>query len=161
MAKYAIAAAAGLALALAAVFGVKWYGHTQYAAGHAQAQLEAQAAAAELAEKYRAQEQAWAQQMEAERAQDAIDRQKAAADLAGQRLVADSLRGQLAAGARRAAAEARAAGRDVATAQAPWLVLEECRREYDALAADAESINDDFRAVQGWGRVTQGSDDAR
>jgi hypothetical protein len=58
MVKYAIAAAAGLALALAAVLGIRWYGSHQYDAGHAQAQLEAQAAAAKLSEQYRAQEQA-------------------------------------------------------------------------------------------------------
>lgn len=147
------AALAGAAVVLAAVLGIRWYGHSQYTAGRAQAELEAQAVAAKLSEQYRAQERAWSKQMEAERAQDTLDRQKAAAELDGQRRVADGLRAQLAAGTRHAAAAARAAGADVAAAQAPWLVLEECRREYDALAADAESLNDDFRTVQGWGRV--------
>jgi len=63
------------------------------------------------------------------------------------------LRDAIAAERRKAAALAVASGRDPASAATPWLVLEECRREYATLAADADELNNRLRLAIGYARA--------
>ncbi|ANN66482.1 hypothetical protein [Bordetella bronchialis] len=156
---YLIAAAAGLLLALALVVGVKWYGRHEYAAGQAQAQLEAQAAAAKLSEQYRAQEQATQQQAEENYAKyrgQVLATQKRAADLDA---AAGRLRAQLASlQSRRAAAHSAAsAGADAAAGPDVIGVIAACAGRYDEVVRYAASLADQVTGLQGYVRAALGA----
>jgi len=82
---------------------------------------------------------------------DALATARAALDDA--RRQSGRLRDAIAAKRRRAAALAVASGRDPASAATPWVVLEECRREYATLAADADELNNRLRLAIGYARA--------
>lgn len=154
---YLIAAAAGLLLALATVAGVKWYGRHEYAAGQAQAQLEAQAATAKLSEQYRAQEQAAQQQSEENYAKyrgQVLATQKRAADLD---VAAGRLRKQIAGlqSARAAASAQSGAGADGAAGPDFIGVIAACAGRYDEVVRYAAGLADQVTGLQGYVRAIQ------
>lgn len=143
---------AGAALVLAAVVGIRWYGHTQYADGHAQAVLEAQAAAQQLSEQYRAQEAAAQQTVEANYAKyrgQILASQAYAANLdaaaSGLRAQLDKLR------AGRAAANPQSAGRTDAAAAPDFIgVIAACAGRYDEVVRYAGQLADQVSGLQGY-----------
>jgi len=91
--------------------------------------------------------------LEAERAAHLNAMAEAEAALADSRQHADSLRRTIAAERRRAAEAATAAGGNPAAAEAPWVVLEECRREYAEMGRDADELNEQARLAAGYARA--------
>jgi hypothetical protein len=146
---------AGSLLALAAVIGIRWYGHNQDAAGYARARLEAQAATAKLSEQYRAEEQAAQQQAEEEYAKyrgQVLATQKRAADLDA---AAGRLRAKLASlRSRRAAAQTIAgAGADGAAGPDFIGVIGECAARYQSVVDYAGRLADQVTGLQGYVRA--------
>lgn len=91
--------------------------------------------------------------LEAERAAHLTAMAEAEAALADSRQHADGLRRTIAAERRRAAEIATAAGGNPAAAEAPWVVLEECRREYAEMGRDADELNEQARFAAGYARA--------
>ncbi|OWT68100.1 hypothetical protein CEY04_27965 [Achromobacter sp. HZ28] len=145
----------GAALVLAAVAGIRWYGHDQYAAGHQQAALEAQAEAQKLSEQYRAQEAAAQQSVEANYAKyrgQILASQAHAADLdaaaSGLRAQLDKLRSG------RAAANSQPAGRVDAGAAPDFIgVIAACAGRYDEVVRYAGQLADQLTGLQGYVRA--------
>jgi len=110
-------------------------------------------AALAAAEQARQVEQVKIKALEKERESyvDALTTARAALDDA--RKQSDRLRNTIAAERRRAAALAVASGGNPASAATPWLVLEECHREYAALAANADELNNRLRLAIGYARA--------
>jgi len=149
---YALAAVAGILLSLAAVAGIKWYGHAQYAAGRAQAQLEAEAASAKLSEQYRAQEQAAQQKAEEEYAKyrgQVLATQKRAADLDA---AVGRLRAQLAGLQSRRAAQGAgpSAGADAAARPDVIGAFAACAGRYDEVVRYAATLADQVTGLQSY-----------
>lgn len=144
-----------LAGAVAALAAALAYGHWCDQRGYARSENENLVRAAMVGVEYRRLEQRLHDQMEIVRASNYLDRQVTAAAAAGLRRDAAGLRTTLAAERARATEHARGAGGDLARAQAPWVVLAECIGEYEALALDLDGLEDDFRVVQGWAKVTK------
>jgi hypothetical protein len=156
MVKYAIAVAAGLALALAAVLGIRWYGSHQYASGHAQAQLEAQAAAAKLSEQRRAQEQAAQEQADENYAKYHGQVLATQARVAG--FYADDvgrLRKQIAdlQSARAATHPATGTGADGSTGPDVIGAFAACAGRYDEVVQYAAGLADKVTGLQGYVRA--------
>lgn len=149
---YALAAVAGILLSLAAVAGIKWYGHAQYAAGRAQAQLEAEAASAKLSEQYRAQELAKQEQADEQYAKyrgQVLATQKRAADLDA---AVGRLRAQLAAlQSRRASAQSQpGVGADAAAGPDVIGAFAACAGRYDEVVRYAAGLADQVTGLQGY-----------
>jgi hypothetical protein len=155
---YLIAASVGLLLALAIVLGVKWYGRHQYAAGQAQAQLEAQAAAAQLSEQYRAQEQAAQEQADENYAKYRGQVLATQARVAGS--YADDvgrLRKQIAdlQSARAATHPATGTGADGSTGPDVIGAFAACAGRYDEVVQYAAGLADKVTGLQGYIRALQ------
>lgn len=72
--------------------------------------------------------------------------------LADSRRESERMRTTIATERQHAAELATAAGRDPGAAQAPWLVLDECRQEYGAVAEDADALTERARLGTGYAR---------
>lgn len=105
------------------------------------------------AESARKSEQNKANHLEKERAiyVDALAQTRAALDDA--RRQSDGLRDTIALERRRASQATSAATRNNAAAAAAWVVLDECRQEYAAMAAVADELNDRLRLGTGYARA--------
>lgn len=111
--------------------------------------------AREVEAQYRRQEAAKEKAMEKEREEHRIalvQTASAVADAVGE---SERLRNVIATERRRAAQAARAAGRTVSAAEAPWVVLEECRRRYEEVAKDADELGDRLRIGAGYARAVK------
>ncbi len=150
---YAAALVVGAALVLGAVTAWKVHGIRQFAAGRAQAQLEAAAGARQIEAQYRRQEQEMAADYASrlEKANEATRLSNAERDRAAG--TADSLRGTIAAERTRAAQAAARAGVSERSATRAWDVLKACTDEYAALAADADAAVDGLRAGDAWAKA--------
>jgi len=150
---YAAALVVGAALVLGAVTAWKVHGGRQFAAGRAQAQLEAAANARQIDAGYRRRERETAADYtrRLEAANDAIRISNDERDLA--RADAGSLLNTIAAERTRAAQAAARAGVSERSATQAWDVLKACTDEYAALAADADAAVDGLRAGNAWAKA--------
>lgn len=152
MRAYLIVLAVGVLVALAMVAGLDWYGRHEYAAGRAMAELQAQAAAAMLADQYRAQEQAAQQKAEEEYAKyrgQVLATQKRAADLDA---AVGRLRAQLAGlQSHRAPAQSQpGAGADAAAGPDVIGAFAACAGRYDEVVRYAAGLADQVTGLQGY-----------
>ncbi len=154
---YALALVAGAVLVAAAVTAWNAHGADQFAAGRAQAQLEAAANARQIEAGYRRREQETATDFSRrlEAANDAIRISNAERDRA--RSDAGSLLGSINAERARAAQIAAQAGSSERAATRAWDVLAACTQEYAALAADADATIDGLRTVDAWTKAAAGA----
>lgn len=131
----------------AVIGGIKWYGHSQYQAGHAQAELEAKAATSDLEKKYRQQETEAIKQSE-QKYEKALD-EKRKTDAANRTLdgVAVGLRGQLAVYKRRLSEDGTNPGGSIATGEVGIDVFGECSDRYSGMAQEAGRLADKVNAL--------------
>lgn len=155
MQTYLIAAAAGVVLALAAFFGVKLYGHHEYAAGVAYANLQAQAAEAKLSEQYRQQEQTM--QAAADKAQESYETQiqQTQAHAADLDAAASRLREQLASLQRALTTKDTSPGAQphATPGSAIVTIASECAERYNAVVKYAASLADQVTGLQAYVRA--------
>jgi len=117
------------------------------------AQRQASEEALAAAERARQVEQIKIKAMEKEREDyvDALATARAALDDSHRQ--SGRLRDVIATERRKAAALAIASGGNPASATTPWVVLQDCHREYAALAADADELNNRLRLAVGYARA--------
>lgn len=153
---YAAALAAGAVLVAGMVTAWKVHGSGQFAAGQAQARLEAAANARQIEAQYRRQEQEMAADYVArlEKVNEETRLSNAERDLAAG--AAGSMRDIIAAERTRATKAAARAGLSEQAATRAWDVLAACTREYAALAADADGAIDGLRTEDAWAKAAAG-----
>lgn len=142
-----------LALLVATFMITSRYYDSRHAAEIAQLHADADRQARAAVEKARRLEQIKNDTLEEERANHLAALEIMGIALAGSRDESERLRGTIATERRRAATLAAAAGRDRAAAEAPWVVLDECRREYAQMARDADWLNERARLGAGYARA--------
>lgn len=132
------------------------YGVEQHSKGYKQRDTEAQIEAAALIEQARQKEQAMVLDLE-EAYYDAYE-QKKLADATIASLTADtaSLRSVINSQSKRLSLTGSTTGTDAVSAAA-WVALDECVREYAAVAGVADGYVEDLRKGQGWARVVSSS----
>lgn len=117
-----------------------WQGSRNYEAGREYERQQAEAAARQIDAEWRKRERQKQAEWDETYAQITKQRGAALAAAADAAAAGGSLREQIANARARAAEAARAAGRSERAATAAWDVLQECRAEYQALAAEAERV---------------------
>lgn len=122
-----------------------------------QALAELERGAREVESKFRQLEHLRQTELEKERENYLRAQQETALALDNARTESDRLRNIIAAERRKARAAAATTAGTVAASEAPWVVLEQCRREYEGLAKDADELTDRLRLAAGYARVVSGA----
>jgi 1,4-alpha-glucan branching enzyme len=115
--------------------------------------------ARQIEARYRELEQLRQREMEKERENYLRAQQETALALDTARDESDRLRRLIAAERNKARQLAQSSAGNIDAAQAPWVVLEACRREYESVAKDADELANRLRLAAGWSRAIEAGHD--
>lgn len=141
------------AAAIAALIGATMYHSSKHDAALAELRADAAVAAQRAAEDARRAEQKKIQSLEEERANYLVALDIMGLALADSRDESERLHSAVTLERRRASQLAATAGGNSAAAETPWLVLDECRREYAQMAQYADQLTERARLAAGYART--------